>query len=457
MSIKNNYTALFYVFLFSHLVVWTVSPTISNVNLPLDTIEALAWGSNLSWGYSKHPPLSAFIVETVFSFFGNRDWAYYFLSQIFVILGFIYVWKFSNLIFKNKIYSLCSVLLIEGIYFYNYTSPEFNVNICQIPFWALTVYYSYKSLKFEKTSDFLLLGLFSALGFLSKYIFVYLIISIKVIFLIEYFKRKTFKIKLFLPGIVFLLIITPHLIWLAQNDFITLSYAFNRTGIENKDFITHLINPITFILKQLGILVPVIIMFLILIDFKKIRFSKSSKETNFLLLINIIPLILVFFTSLLSGANIRTMWMTPFYLFLGVFLIQVSKERFKRISLNKFYTAFILFFLLSPVTYIAVSVINEFKRTDYPGKEISNLVQRRWDRNFSNKISFVIGDEWYAGNLSYHLRSRPIWFNNIENNLSLINSDTGVIYTGNPKILKKFCPGIYGTIKPIGICMIGSK
>ena len=329
MSIKNNYTALFYVFLFSHLVVWTVSPTISNVNLPLDTIEALAWGSNLSWGYSKHPPLSAFIVETVFSFFGNKDWAYYFLSQIFVILGFIYVWKFSNLIFKNKIYSLCSVLLIEGIYFYNYTSPEFNVNICQIPFWALTVYYSYKSLKFEKTSDFLLLGLFSALGFLSKYIFVYLIISIKVIFLIEYFKRKTFKIKLFLPGIVFLLIITPHLIWLAQNDFITLSYAFNRTGIENKDFITHLINPITFILKQLGILVPVIIMFLILIDFKKIRFSKSSKETNFLLLINIIPLILVFFTSLLSGANIRTMWMTPFYLFLGVFLIQVSKERFK--------------------------------------------------------------------------------------------------------------------------------
>ena len=34
-------------------------------------IEALAWGSNLSWGYSKHPPVSAFIVEALFSFFGN--------------------------------------------------------------------------------------------------------------------------------------------------------------------------------------------------------------------------------------------------------------------------------------------------------------------------------------------------------------------------------------------------
>ena len=55
------------------------------------------------------------------------------------------------------------------------------------------------------------------------------------------------------------------------------------------------------------------------------------------------------------------------------------------------------------------------------------------------------------------LSSRPTWYNTIENNLSLITSETGVIYTGNPEILKKFCPGIYGTIKPIGICMIGAN
>ena len=134
MLIKNNYTTLFYIFLLSHLIIWTIVPSISNVNLPLDTIEALAWGSNLSWGYSKHPPVSAFMVELIYNFFGNQDWAYYLLSQIFVIIAFIYVWKFSNLIFKNKLYSLCSILLLEGIYFYNFTSPEFNVNVCQLTF-----------------------------------------------------------------------------------------------------------------------------------------------------------------------------------------------------------------------------------------------------------------------------------------------------------------------------------
>ncbi len=457
MLIKNNYKTLFYIFLLSHLIVWTVTPSISNVNLPLDTIEALAWGSNLSWGYSKHPPVSAFMVQLVYSFFGNQDWAYYFLSQIFVVTAFIFVWKFSNLIFKNKLYSLCSILLLEGVYFYNYTSPEFNVNVCQLPFWALVVYYSWKSIKYEKTSDLILLGIFMSIGFLTKYLFIYLILAIKTIFILNLLKKKTFNIRLLIPGSVFVLFLAPHLIWLFQNDFATISYAVNRTGVEETSFLDHLQNPILFLVKQIGILIPVFIMLFTFIKFKKINFHNLKKDKYFLLFINIFPIFLMLLTSIISGAKIRTMWMTPFYLFLGVLLIQIFKDYLNKKNLKKFLFAFIVFFILSPASYLFVSFSNEFKRTDYQGREIADLVQRRWNKNFINNISIVVGDEWYAGNLSYHLNSRPIWFNTLENNLSSVTSDTGVIYIGNPTVLKKFCPGIYGTIKPIGICMIGVK
>ena len=84
------------IFLFSHFLIWVLVPTISNQNLPLDTIEALAWGSNLDWGFNKHPPLSAFAVEIFYQIFGNQDWAYYFLSQAFVVSAFIIVFKFSE-------------------------------------------------------------------------------------------------------------------------------------------------------------------------------------------------------------------------------------------------------------------------------------------------------------------------------------------------------------------------
>ena len=72
------------------------SPIFTNRNLPLDTIEALAWGSNLEWGYSKHPPLSAYLSEFFYFIFGNNDWAYYLLSQICVVLSFIVILNFQK-------------------------------------------------------------------------------------------------------------------------------------------------------------------------------------------------------------------------------------------------------------------------------------------------------------------------------------------------------------------------
>ena len=96
---------------------------------------------------------------------------------------------------------------------------------------------------------------------------------------------------------------------------------------------------------------------------------------------------------------------------------------------------------MSPSLYFYISVTDNTKRTDYPGKEISELVQRKWDNNFYNEINVVIGDEWSAGNLSYHLKSRPKWINSLNNNLNQLNKEDGVIYTGNPKILKKNLPG----------------
>ena len=50
---KRKINSLFYIFILTHLIIWTLVPTLTNQNLPLDTIEALAWGSNLDWGFNK--------------------------------------------------------------------------------------------------------------------------------------------------------------------------------------------------------------------------------------------------------------------------------------------------------------------------------------------------------------------------------------------------------------------
>ena len=149
--------------------------------------------------------------------------------------------------------------------------------------------------------------------------------------------------------------------------------------------------------------------------------------------------------------------MTPFYLFFGTLFLSIFKNFIDLKKLKKFYYTFLFFFILSPSVYLLVSLADETKWTDYPGKEISRLVQNKWDENFVNEIKIVIGDEWFAGNLSYHLHSRPIWINDLKNKMSNLTDDQGVIYTGNPKILKKICPGVFGTIRPVGYCMIGKR
>ena len=418
---KKKILNLFYIFIIVHLALWTITPTIVNQNLPLDTIEALAWGSNLDWGFNKHPPLSAFFTEVFFSLFGPQDWAYYLLSQIFIIISFYFVFKLSNELLNNLKLSFISVLLLEGIYFYNFTSPEFNVNVSQLPFWVLTVYFTWKIFKKKEPhfSDTILLGVFSAAGFLSKYLFLYLLISIDLLFiyLIFVIKDRKFQFTYLIALTVFLLLLIPHIIWLTNNDYVTITYGLSRTGFEDTRIVNHIINPILFILKQIGILIPFFVLCFVLIKKFKIKFNFKDKKLVFLVFVNLVPIFLVAITSLIFGSTIRTMWMTPFYLFFGLLIVYIFKNHINLKRLNNFIFSFIFIFLFSPFVYGYISLSKDDKRTDYPGKQIADKVQMEWNNNFDEPIEFVIGDEWKAGNLSYHLKPRPKWEGFIDSNI----------------------------------------
>ena len=419
MTLNNNtINKFFYFFITIHLVIWTLVPTLTNNNLPLDTIEALAWGSNLDWGFNKHPPASAFFVELFFQIFGNQDWAYYLLSQIFVVFSFFIIFKLSQEFYKNKIYGFLSVLILESIYFYNYTTPEFNVYISELPFWTLTVYFSYKAFSRDNFKDWFLFGFFAAIGILSHYLFSYLLLSILFFFIYEFFKNKKFNFKTLIALEVFIIMIIPHLLWLVENNYITITYGLHRTGTgsNSRELIDHVIYPISFLSKQIGILIPFWIMLFILVDKFRFKLNFKDKKLLFLFFINFVPIFLIAITSFLTGAQIKTMWLTPFYLYFGLFFIYLSQEKINLKKLNNFFITILFFFILSPIIYSVVSISQKDKRTDYPGKKIAIKTQYAWDQDHNEPINVVLGDEWHAGNLSYHLKSRPVWEGFINNN-----------------------------------------
>ena len=455
---KKDVNYFLTIFLFTHLIIWTLIPSIFNNNLPLDVIEAIVWSDGWPLGWEKHPPLSSWFPGVFFQVFGNQDWSYYLLSQLFVILSFIVVWKFSLDFFKNKILSLISILLLEGIYFYNFTTPEFNVNVCQLPFWALAVYYCWRGVKGNKYTDWILFGLFAGLGVLSKYLFVYLILAIDLFFIYMIVKKKI-NYRCLVSLIPFFLVLLPHLIWLTENNYITINYGLQRAGTSDPNFLNHIKNPLIYLVKQIGILIPFFAMLLFAVSKFKPKFNLKDRKLIFLLIINIAPLVLIFLTSIILGARIRTMWMTPFYLFSAVLLIYIFQNKIILNKLKSFFIVFFIFFIISPIAYSYVSISQNEKRTDYPGKKIAKVVQEKWQENFKNKIGIVGGDYWHGGNLFYNLESKPKWDNIFESKKksSTENKNDGFVLIGDTEILLQICKGVFLEVEKLGVCMIGVK
>jgi 4-amino-4-deoxy-L-arabinose transferase-like glycosyltransferase len=268
----------------------------------------------------------------------------------------------------------------------------------------LCTFYTWKCINNNKIQNYFFLGVIAGLGILSKYLFIYLIAGLGIFLIIYFIKEKRMQFKFIISLTALTLTILPHVQWLFNNNFITITYGLNRAG-NDSDLLNHILYPLIFLGKQFGILILFFIMIFFLIQKLKIKINFNDKKLLFLFGATIIPIILVTCTSVILGAKIRTMWMTPFYLFFGVLVMYIFQNYIDFKKIKTFYILIGCIFFISPSIYLYISLANDNKRTDYPGKEIAKLIENK----IGNNSSLVSGDEWHAGNLSYHLKSRPKW------------------------------------------------
>ncbi len=120
---------------------------------------------------------------------------------------------------------------------------------------------------------------------------------------------------------------------------------------------------------------------------------------------------------------------------------------------------FLFLFILSPSIYSLNSKIKKDQRIDYPAQGISNQVQENWNKNFKNDIDIVIGQAWWAGNLSYHLESRPKYIGGyLDFVKEKLSPNDGVVYIEDESSkLTKSCPGVSFVTYSLYICMVGTK
>ena len=169
------------------------------------------------------------------------------------MICFIAIWTLGKKIL-SPLKALTSVMLLEGIQYYHLHAIDFSDNALLLSMWALTILFFFEALQKNDIRSWILTGLFSGLALMVKYFTGLLLLSMFLLLIKEY--RLYFKTSPIYFGLcAFLLIITPHIIWLFSNNLMTLHYAIARTSAKYHWY-NHMKYPAQFALEQLETLIP---------------------------------------------------------------------------------------------------------------------------------------------------------------------------------------------------------
>lgn len=419
---------LFLGFLLLHITVWTLAPTLFQPNASLDIIECASWGREWQWGYEKHPPLASWLAEVVILLFGSgKLWPFFLLSQFCIAVGFFSVWRLARRLLECN-QAVFAVLLLEGMYYYNYTSPEWNPNVLLLALWPLCIWLFHRAISYNIWRDWMFLGCACGLAVLAKYYSAFLLASMLIYLMVNKENRvHFFGIKLWSAAVIFMAVLAPHLYWGGIHGFSTLSYGMNRSN-GGGGWQAHIWQPLRFALVQSMVLAPVILMAILLSGKIKPNLTNwfNNKEPRFILTFTLLPFLLTLLVSVVFGLRLKSMWGTPLWPLAGIALLRLWQPQ--RLNVKYFIALWLFLFLLAPLVYVTQLLVgphvrSHVSRAHFPGKEIALFTAQEWRERYDKALPAVGGSLWLAGNIAFYAPERPPVYVDLEHGKSLWMDD----------------------------------
>lgn len=410
-------TRLFWGWLVLRTAVWTLFAALTQPNAPLDLIEWLSWGHEWRWGYHKHPPFPAWVAEA-FSYLSPGDvWGVYLAGYLATAFCLWAVWRLGRELLTPRL-ALLAALSLEGIVFFTYDAAEFSNNVVLNACWAAVVLCGHRALRSGRTGWWLGLGLAVGLGMLSKYTLVFLLVPLLAFLVLRPRARRCWAGPgPYLAALVALAVFTPHLVWMVQNDFVTVRYGLERSD-GGGGWLKHLKNPLLFALSQWGRLLPVFFLFLPLLSWRFWHWRRRALmpgqffDRDYLLAAVLGPVALHLLLSLVSGAQLREIWGSPLWPYTGLlvlFLLRIDASRTALARAWRCWAVVVVGFgaVALAKNYASPALLGKPMRIHFPGKRLAEEAEERWRRCADGPMPLVAGECWLAGNVGCYARPRP--------------------------------------------------
>lgn len=416
-----------------HLVIWTLLPTFLLHNAPIDVIEGVTWGRQWAWGYDKHPWLAPWLTAAAYTLGGYSAWPIYFLSQISILVCGFAIWRLA-ITWLPPAHATLAVLLLEGMYYYNAATSEFNPNLLMLPLWTLTTLAFYRALQTQKLRNWLLLGLYAGLSIMTKYSSIVLLVSQGLFLMVQPSTRRFLKQSgPYVAVLVCLLVLLPHMIWLIQHDFLPLRYFVEQTSQQGiwSGWKAHVFYPTRFTLNQLLVFTPVLLIFIPCFLSEKRVLNLSRFDKTFLVWSALSPFVLTVILSFLTGMRLRNQYGTQLFSWMGILLLvwvhpQLETKQFYKILRNIGIVLILYILIFTCSAYTGYPRWTHAFRANFPGPEIAKSLTAKWHAQYQRPLRYVAGSRWLSGNLAFYSPDHPTAYFNGDPTISFWIDETDV-------------------------------
>ena len=403
--------------LVSYVAIWTLYGVFAKASqdIHFDMAELAAWSRTLAFGYSKHPPLAAWLVRAWFTLFPAADWAYYLLAIIVVAVALWVAWRLFGCYFDGE-KRVVALALLTFIPFFNFHALKFNPNTVLLPLWAATTLWFIRSLETRGRLDAALAGVGAAACMMGKYWSIFLLAGLGLVALIDprrgtYFRSAAPWITIFAGAIALL----PHVIWLLANDFLPFSYAIEVHGMGSFNSIA--MRTAGYLAGAAGYAALPVLVVLSMIRPGRAALADvlkpSTPERRLAAATFWAPLLLPVIFAPLFGIEINSLWTMSAWTLLPVVLLSSPHLTVTRkVAVRIVAIAIVVPFVLLAVSPFIAGAIH--RAGVVPSAAHSRLaaeqIARVWHEATGRPLRFVGGDAVLAYGAAFYLSERPLTF-----------------------------------------------
>jgi len=409
-------TALVGLLAAGQLVAWTLAPAFTHSAPPLDVVEGYMWGREWVIATYKHPALPSWVLEATRVLTGAVGWPAYLVSQLFIVATFVLVYLLGcDLMGRQR--AAAGTLLLTGVVYYSWPTPEFNHNVAQTMFWAGFAWALWRAVERRSLRWWLLLGAFGAGGIYAKLSTGLLFLAAAAWTLIDARARRSFATAgPWMALVVIAVAAMPLALYLVETDFSMLRYAAERS-LRSKPEGIHI-----FVLSAIGALAGMLPLLALggLIGFRRAAYIPPAtlppidpRALRFLVVLIAVPPLLVIVAAVLTHSGLKAAWASSMFSLAGLLSVALTASRFdaralQRIAIGAFTLVIVISIAYAIVVALPVRASTPPLRVQWPAAEIAERMAGIWDRSTRGaSLRIVAGENWIAGLVGLRHKDRP--------------------------------------------------